>query len=134
MIKIGIVGATGYAGGELIQRLLTHPEARITSVSAKIDKPLNIAEIFPSLKHRLELVCGEPDVKKISQAADLIFLALPHTVSMELVPKFLKAGKKVIDLSADYRAEAKHNSNYSCYIHRVLKIQSLVVVVPVALS
>ena len=103
MIKIGIVGATGYAGGELIQRLLTHPEARITSVSAKIDKPLNIAEIFPSLKNRLELVCGEPDVKKISQAADLIFLALPHTVSMELVPKFLKAGKKVIDLSADYR-------------------------------
>jgi N-acetyl-gamma-glutamyl-phosphate reductase len=103
MIKVAIVGATGYAGGELIQRLLVHPEARITSVSAKVDRPRNIAEIFPSLKNRCELICGEPDIKSISQAADCIFLALPHTVSMTLVPKFLKSGKRIIDLSADYR-------------------------------
>jgi N-acetyl-gamma-glutamyl-phosphate reductase len=62
--------------------------------------------MFPALANRLSLVCAEPDIREISSRADLIFLALPHTVSMDLVPKFLKNGKKVIDLSADYRLKS----------------------------
>lgn len=103
MVKVGIVGATGYAGEELIELLLGHPQARITSVSAKIDAPENIAGIFPKFKGRIDLVCSGPDIKEISAKCDLVFLCLPHTVSMQIAPKLLKAGKKVIDLSADYR-------------------------------
>jgi len=103
MINVGIIGATGYAGEELIDILLEHPLVRITSISAKIDKPARIADIFPKFKNRINLVCELPDIERIGRACDLVFLALPHTISMETVPKLLKAGKKVIDLSADYR-------------------------------
>jgi len=103
MINVGIIGATGYAGEELIDIILKHPDVRITSVSAKIDKPQNISDIFPKFKGRINLICAEPDVKEITNSCDLVFLALPHTVSMDIAPSLLKAGKKVIDLSADYR-------------------------------
>jgi N-acetyl-gamma-glutamyl-phosphate reductase len=102
-LKVAVVGATGYAGCELIKILLVHPEVTITSVSGKVEKAEKISEIFPLFKGRLGLVCGNVDVPAISKAADLIFLALPHKVSMLFVPDFLKAGKKVVDLSADYR-------------------------------
>jgi len=103
MINIGIMGATGYAGEELINILLRHPEARIANLSAKIDKPENISELLPKLKGRIALVCTRPDIKEIISKCDLVFLALPHTVSMEMAPALLSAGKRVIDLSADYR-------------------------------
>ena len=103
MINAGIVGVTGYAGEELIDILLGHPYARIKNISAKIDKPQKIEDIFPKFKGRIDLVCDIPDVKEISSSCDVVFLALPHTVSMGIAPKLLQAGKKVIDLSADYR-------------------------------
>lgn len=103
MINVGIVGATGYAGEELIDILLRHPNVRITNISAKVDKPQAISKIFPKFKGRIELICKEPEIKEIVAICDLVFLALPHTVSMELAPRLLRAGKSVIDLSADYR-------------------------------
>src|SRR3989338_4283236 len=103
MINVGIVGATGYAGEELMDILLRHPDARIVSLSAKVDKPQNISEIFPKLKGRIALICQQPDIKEIISKCDLVFLALPHTVSIQMAPTLLSAGKKVIDLSADYR-------------------------------
>ncbi|MCX5715139.1 MAG: N-acetyl-gamma-glutamyl-phosphate reductase [Candidatus Omnitrophica bacterium] len=103
MINVGIVGATGYAGEELIDLLLKHSRVRIVDVSAKVNKPQNIAEIFPKFRGRIDLVCAEPDIDAIVHKCDLVFLALPHTVSMGLVPRLVKAGKRVIDLSADYR-------------------------------
>ncbi|MBU1124909.1 MAG: N-acetyl-gamma-glutamyl-phosphate reductase [Candidatus Omnitrophica bacterium] len=103
MIKVGIVGATGFAGEELIDILLRHPQVRITSISAKIDKPQKISDIFPKFKGRINLECKEPDLKEIAQRCELVFLALPHTVSMEIVPGLLEKKIRVIDLSADYR-------------------------------
>jgi N-acetyl-gamma-glutamyl-phosphate reductase len=103
MLNAGIVGATGYAGEELIDVLLRHPQARIRSLAAKIGAPRAIDELFPKFKGRIDLVCNEPDLKDIAAKCELVFLALPHTVSMDMVPLLLKAGKKVIDLSADYR-------------------------------
>ncbi|MFH0912835.1 MAG: N-acetyl-gamma-glutamyl-phosphate reductase [Candidatus Omnitrophota bacterium] len=103
MLKVGIVGATGYAGEELIGILLRHPEVQITSLSAKIDQAQEISSLFPRFSGKVSLICKEPDIKEIVAKCDLVFLALPHTVSMEMAPKLLKAGKKVIDLSADYR-------------------------------
>jgi len=103
MINIGIIGATGYAGEELVDILLKHPYVRITNISAKIDKPKSISEIFPRFKNKIDLICTEPKIKEIINKCELVFLALPHTVSMESAPLLLTAGKKVIDLSADYR-------------------------------
>lgn len=103
MVNVGIVGATGYAGEELIDILLGHPEVRITNLSAKVGKSLNIQEIFPRFKNRINRVCAEPNLREIVRKCDLVFLALPHTVSMHLAPQLLKGGKRVIDLSADYR-------------------------------
>lgn len=103
MINVGIVGATGYAGEELIDLLLNHPEVRITSISRRIDNQQQISSIFPKFKNRIDLVCDVTNVKKIAAKCDIVFLALPHTVSMEIAPALLKTGLKVIDLSADYR-------------------------------
>lgn len=103
MINAGIIGATGYAGEELIDILLRHPEVRLADISAKTGEPEKISGIFPRFEGRTGLTCREPDIREISAKCDVIFLALPHTVSMELAPLLLKAGKKVIDLSADYR-------------------------------
>lgn len=104
MLNIGIIGASGYAGEELINILLGHPEIRINYLAAKLEKSQPITEIFPRFKEKTNLMCNKDvDLKEVSKKCDLVFLALPHTVSMEFVPKLLNAGKKVIDLSADYR-------------------------------
>lgn len=115
MVNVGIIGATGFAGEELIDILLKHPEARITKIYAKIDKPKKVSDIFPKFKARIDLICKEPDIKEISTNCNLLFLALPHTVSMDFVPKLLETGKKVIDLSADYRL--KNTEIYKKFYH-----------------
>jgi len=116
MLNVAIIGATGYAGEELIDILLGYPGVRIKNVSAKIDKAQHISSIYPRFKNRIDLICAEPDIKEISSSCDLVFLALPHTVSMEFVPTFIKAGKRVIDLSADYRL--KQTKVYEKYYAR----------------
>jgi len=103
MINVGIVGATGYAGEELIGLLLKHPNARITNISSRVDKPKAIADMYPKFKGKTSLFCKKIDVNELAADCDLVFLALPHTVSMDIVPQLLKQGKRVIDLSADYR-------------------------------
>lgn len=104
MLKVGIVGATGYAGEELIKILLDHPEIEVTYLAAKIKKSVSISRIFPDFKKRIDLVCDKQfNLNKGKRLADLFFLALPHRVSMGIVPRLLREGKRVIDLSADYR-------------------------------
>lgn len=105
VINVGVVGATGHTGEELIDILLGHPGVRITKLYNTSAEPQIISEVFPKFKNRIDLVCKKLDLSEISDACDFIFLALPHTVSMGLVPKILKLGKKVVDLSADYRLE-----------------------------
>ena len=103
MLRVGIVGVTGYTGEELLKRLIGHPEVKITSLSAKIDKVENISKIFPGLYGKVDMECKNLDVDEVTKKCDLVFLALPHGISMGVAPQFLKADKKVIDLSADYR-------------------------------
>lgn len=115
MINAAIVGATGYTGKELIEILLGHPNVRIVHLSSRTEEPKDIAEIFPQFKNRLALSCVTFNLKEVAAVSDLVFLALPHTASMDVVPKLLKAGKKVIDLSADYRL--KNLSVYEKFYH-----------------
>ncbi len=103
MLKVAVVGATGYTGEVLVKILASHSKIEIVSLTAKIDKPEKIQDIFPSLLGRIDMVCELPDSGKAADSADMIFLALPHRVSMEFAPKYLKNNKRVIDLSADYR-------------------------------
>ncbi len=102
-IRVGIVGATGHAGEALLDILLRHPSVSITGVYSRNEDPLPFAVLFPRFKGRTGIVCSRIDVKKIAADTDAVFLSLPHTVSMELAPYLVKAGKRVIDLSADYR-------------------------------
>ena len=102
MLKVGIMGASGYAGEELIRILLVHPEVRLTVVAAKI-KRTAVYNLYPWLKGRLDLECRDMSAGEISGKCDCIFLALPHKVSMQFAPLFLKKGKRLIDLSADFR-------------------------------
>lgn len=103
MLKVAIVGASGYTGAELLRILVGHPEVEICSVTSRQHEGLPIHQVFPSLTGFCGLVCEPLDVAAISARADLVFTALPHKSAMEVVPGFLNAGCKVIDLSADYR-------------------------------
>ncbi len=102
MLKVGIMGASGYAGEELIRILLNHSGVNISVLAAKIDNTA-IYNLYPWLKGKLDLECGDMSADEVAKQCDLVFLALPHKVSMQFVPVFLNAGKKVIDLSADFR-------------------------------
>ncbi|MFH1411759.1 MAG: N-acetyl-gamma-glutamyl-phosphate reductase [Candidatus Omnitrophota bacterium] len=103
MVKAGIIGVTSYTGEELIKVLLRHPEAEITALSARIEEETAITKLYPQFSGLTELSYKTMDVDEISGKCDVIFLALPHTVSMGVAPEFLKKGKRVIDLSSDYR-------------------------------
>ncbi len=103
MVNVGIVGVTGYTGQELVRILLKHPKVKISGLFSRSSHGKSTRELFPEFAPRLNLACEKTDIKNISGKCDLVFLALPHTSSMELAPKLIKAGIKVIDLSADYR-------------------------------
>ena len=100
-IKVGIVGISGYSGGILLEHLLKHPQVRVAYISANNTKG-KASEIWPQLRGLTDLYCNTYDLKKALEC-DCIFLAVPHTVAMGIVPDLLKAKKKIIDLSADYR-------------------------------
>jgi N-acetyl-gamma-glutamyl-phosphate reductase len=102
MIRAGVVGIGGYTGKVALELLLGHPNVRVTYVSAQSTLG-PIDEIWPNLRGRTKLVSEKFDLAKAVEQCDVVFLALPHTESMNFVGKLLKAGKRVIDLSADYR-------------------------------
>ena len=104
-LRVGVVGATGYTGEELVRTLVKHPKVEITYVSGKEDRNELISDIFPYLKGKLDISCRAFSPEDAAEIADLFFLTLPHTVSMQYVAQLLKAGKKVIDISADYRLQ-----------------------------
>src|SRR4030042_7043430 len=101
--RVGIIGATGYTGLELIRLLLHHPEVEVTALTSQKYAGVPIDQVFPSLKKHLQLKCEELSVDQISKKTDFIFTAVPHKTAMETVPLFYRQGKKVVDLSADFR-------------------------------
>jgi N-acetyl-gamma-glutamyl-phosphate reductase len=102
MVRVGIVGISGFSGKVLLDILLNHKDVRVTYVAANSTTG-RVDTIWPEFKNRTDLVCEKYDPQAAIKACDLIFLALPHTESMNVVGALLKAGKKVIDLSGDYR-------------------------------
>jgi N-acetyl-gamma-glutamyl-phosphate reductase len=102
LVKVGIIGISGYSGCTLLDILLAHPLVRITYVGANSTKG-PVGNIWPHLNKRTSLVCKKFDIKKAAEKCEIIFLAVPHTASMEITPKLLKNKVRVIDLSGDYR-------------------------------
>jgi len=103
MIRVGIIGASGYTGAESIRIILRHDEAELVYLSALPDECAHVAEVFPQFAGRCDLQIEPLDIDKLSDLADVALCCLPHKVSMGFVPELLNAGLKVIDFSADYR-------------------------------
>ena len=103
MIRVGVVGATGYAGAELVRILSGHPGVKLTILTSRKYTGERFDEIYPSMVGSVDLVCEEFDSEKICEKADFIFMALPHKLPMEFIPGLIRREKKVIDLSADFR-------------------------------
>lgn len=103
MLNVAIVGASGYTGLELIRILYRHPEVALTCLTSEQNAGKRVSDVFPTLRGGCDLVLENMEPLQAAEKADVIFTALPHKTAMEVVPTFLKLGKKVIDLSADYR-------------------------------
>lgn len=103
MYRAAVIGASGYTGAELLRILVAHPRVEICAVTSRQHSGQPIDEVFPSLRGFCHQVCEPLDIAAISQRADIVMTALPHKSAMEVVPGFLDAGCRVIDLSADYR-------------------------------
>ncbi|EIF42578.1 N-acetyl-gamma-glutamyl-phosphate reductase [gamma proteobacterium BDW918] len=102
MLKVGIVGGTGYTGVELLRLLSTHAEAEVVMITSRAEDGVAVDELFPSLRGAMDLRFSTPDVKLLA-TCDVVFFATPHNVAMNMVPELLAAGTRVIDLSADFR-------------------------------
>ncbi len=102
MIKVGIVGGTGYTGVELLRLLVGHPRVELVAITSRQEAGRGVAELFPNLRGHLDLAFSEPDVERLA-GCDLVFFATPHGVAQATVPALLARGVKVIDLSADFR-------------------------------
>ena len=103
MLKVGIVGASGYTGEELARILSRHPEVEITVATSRQFAGKNMGEVFPNLRDLVDITLENVEPGELADRADLFFTAVPHQTAMDIVPGLLAAGKKVVDLSADFR-------------------------------
>jgi N-acetyl-gamma-glutamyl-phosphate reductase len=102
-IDVGIIGASGYTGTELTRILCNHPDARISVATSRKYAGRKLSDIFAKLRDRTELVFENLTPGELSKKADFFFTAVPHKAAVDIVPPLLDAGKKVVDLSADFR-------------------------------
>jgi N-acetyl-gamma-glutamyl-phosphate/LysW-gamma-L-alpha-aminoadipyl-6-phosphate reductase len=102
-MKVGVVGASGYVGGEILRLLVSHPHAEISMVTSRQYVGEYISRIQPGLKGFTDLTFSELDYDKLTDKCDLVFTAVPHGTAVDIVKALYDRGMKVIDLSADYR-------------------------------
>jgi N-acetyl-gamma-glutamyl-phosphate reductase len=102
-IKVAVFGASGYTGLELLRILARHPEAELVAATSREYQGRPITELFPALARIIDLTFTAPDPEAIAAQAEYVFTAVPHQTAMEIVPRLLQAGCRVVDLSADFR-------------------------------
>ncbi len=102
MIKVGIVGGTGYTGVELLRLLAQHSAVEIVAITSRGDAGTAVSSMFPSLRGRVALKFEDPAVANLT-ACDVVFFATPNGVAMQQAPELLDAGVRVVDLAADFR-------------------------------
>ena len=126
MIKTGIIGATGYAGVELVRILSRHPQAEIAAISSVSFEGQPLSAVYPALRGICDCTCGTAD--EVIAASDVVFTALPHGLSQDIAAACAAGGKKFIDLGADFRLdeESDYNTWYGCeYTHPALHEQAV---------
>jgi len=102
VIKVGIVGGTGYTGVELLRILAVHPDVKVSCITSRSEAGVPVADMYPNLRGHFDLAYSEPDPSVLA-ACDLVFFATPHGVAMRMIPELMAAGVRVVDLSADFR-------------------------------
>ena len=102
MIKVGIVGGTGYTGVELLRLLACHPQVELKAITSRKEVGMPVAEMFPNLRGHVELAFSTPEEAGLEHC-DVVFFATPNGVAMQQARVLLDAGVKVIDLAADFR-------------------------------
>lgn len=102
MIKVGIVGGTGYTGSELLRLLALHPHAELTAITSRGDAGTPVSDMFPALRKKVNIEFTDPSFDSL-QDCNVVFFATPHGVCMKQAKELVDAGIKVIDLGADFR-------------------------------
>ncbi|KGF74044.1 N-acetyl-gamma-glutamyl-phosphate reductase [Neosynechococcus sphagnicola sy1] len=102
-VPVGIVGASGYGGVQLVRLLLEHPAAELVYLGGDSSAGQLFSDLYPHLGHRLNLVIESIDLDQIAQRCQVVFLSLPNGLAHRMAPELLAKGCKVLDLSADYR-------------------------------
>ncbi len=105
MLRVAIIGSSGYTGGELARLLCNHPEVSITAATSRQYDGKPLSEVYPHLRKRVDIICRNHSVEEIAALSDFVFCAVPHKTAMDIVPQLIEAGKKVVDLSADFRLQ-----------------------------
>ncbi|MCB2428016.1 N-acetyl-gamma-glutamyl-phosphate reductase [Methylophaga pinxianii] len=119
MIKVGIVGGTGYTGVELLRLLAVHPQVSLEVITSRSEAGMPVSDLYPNLRGHVDLCFTVPDDDALA-ACDVVFFATPHTVAMASVPALIDRGVRVIDLSADFRLkdialwEKWYNTPHTC--------------------
>lgn len=108
MIKAGVIGATGYAGAELVRLLLAHPQAELAAISSVSFTGQALSEVYPAYLGRCDMTCT--DQEEVIEKSDVIFAALPHGLSQELAQQCHDKGRALIDLGADFRWRMRRNT------------------------
>lgn len=105
MIKVAVVGGTGYTGVELLRLLASHPEVSLQVITSRSESGIRVSDMFPNLRGHVDICFSEPDIAILGKC-DLVFFATPNGVAMKMVPELLSLGVKVIDLAADFRLKS----------------------------
>jgi N-acetyl-gamma-glutamyl-phosphate reductase len=103
MSRVAVIGATGYAGAELVRILAGHPDVELTCLTSRQYAGVRFDQIYPSLTGWVNLVCQALDIDALADSTDVVFTALPHKLPMAIIPQLIDKGVKVVDLSADFR-------------------------------
>lgn len=103
MVKVGILGVTGYAGVEVLRLILGHPMAEVTYISSNSYAGQKISDVYKNLANICDIVCEKIDADVIAEKCDVVFTALPHGTAKSVIPSIIEKGVSVVDLSADYR-------------------------------
>ncbi|MHA1579048.1 MAG: N-acetyl-gamma-glutamyl-phosphate reductase [Candidatus Freyarchaeota archaeon] len=111
-MRVGIVGASGYTGGDLARLLLFHPEAELTCVTSRKFAGKYLSSVHPNLRGITQIKFENYDANTLADKCDYVFLSVPHRASMNIAPELLETGVRVIDLSADFRIKNQETYEY----------------------
>lgn len=108
-IKLGMIGATGYVGSEMLRHLLLHPHIEIEQLASRSYQGLLYSDVYKQFKHRLDKTLQDPEDEAWLEGLDVVITALPHGISSKIVPTLLDKGLKVLDHSGDFRFKSQED-------------------------